>query len=122
MKPDDFLSLGLRITNKVPNERAYSTELDHYKTFFGVSPSNTAIIWAKIRQYDLAPRAKPSHLLWAFMWLFVYAGDKVLAAFLAVDVDTFTMWSYEMTKAIAKLKLHYVRQDLSPCQRTPCSF
>ena len=108
MKSTQFMSLGRRITHRAGPHRCFSTEYRRFRAFFGVSPSSCALVWGKIRTFDLAPRARPVHLLWALLFLNLYDPEEVIAGFLGVDEQTYREWSFEVVKVIAKLKPHYV--------------
>ena len=107
MKPSAFMALHLRITHR-NDARGFTTDLKQFRSFYGCSPSNCAILWAKIRQKKLAPRAEPKHLLWALMFLKLYNTEEAFAGFLGVDKDTFSEWLFHLVKAIAKLRPDYV--------------
>jgi len=108
MKPTEFMSMGRRITHQADG-RCFSTELRRFRAFFGVSPSTCTFLWAKIDTFNLAPRARPVHLLWALLFLTVYDTEAVIAGFLGIDEQTYREWSFELVKVIAKLKPHLVR-------------
>lgn len=107
VKPSQFMRLGARITNRA-GDRSFPTELRRFRAFFGVSPTTCAIIWGRIKTLGWAPRAQPQHLLWGFMFLYLYDSEEVMAGFLGVDEQTYREWSFEMVEVIARLKPYVV--------------
>lgn len=101
IKASAFLSIGKRITHRT-NERCYAKELERYRAFFGISPSNTSLLWAKIREKKLAPRASPVHLLWGLLFLKVYSTESIIAGFLGVDEGTYQEWSCKAKACLCK--------------------
>ena len=109
LKPSYFLRVGLKITyGETAGDRCYASDLKSFRALFYITPSDCALLWAKIRQQDLAPRAKSEHLLWALLWLKLYAAEEVLSKLVGVDEDTYRERVFEMVQTIAKLKPHYV--------------
>ncbi|KAG9399900.1 hypothetical protein AC1031_011321 [Aphanomyces cochlioides] len=79
------------LTRKYPNKAQTGRR---FKSMFGVSPSIASILWK-----DLQPTpsdAKPCHLLWALLFLKVYATEHVHAALCQVDEKTFRKWTWIM--------------------------
>ena len=109
LKPSFWIRVGLEITyGQLAGDRCFTSELKSFRSLFFIAPSNCSLLWAKIKQQNLAPRAKPEHLLWALLWLKLYATDEVLAGILGVDEDTFRERTFEMVRAIQGLKPFYV--------------
>ena len=112
MKPSNFLQLGLRLTSFPVGTRNVWKDTQAFRLHYKIKPSICAVLWGKILQKDLAPRARPIHLLMALYHLKVYPTDKAGAEFFGVHEDTFREWSTFMTKAIAKLKPEYVSMNI----------
>lgn len=112
IKPSRFIELGRAITHRA-DKRCFPTELRRFLAFFGVSPSTCSLVWGKMHSLGLAPRARPVHLLWGFLFLNLYDPEEVIAGFLGVDEQTYREWSWEMVVLIAKLKPYYVS---APCE------
>lgn len=108
MKPDNFMQLGLRYAHHPAGERNFRSELKTFRSYFGINPSNVAILWGKIREKNLAPRATPTHLLMGLYFLTVYSTDEVSANHFKVHEETYREWSWHMIQVIAKLKPDYV--------------
>ena len=109
-KPLAFLRLGLDVGyGKPANERCFSSEVKAFKSLYHPSPSTCSLVWAKLQQKKIVPRAKAYHLLWALAWLKTYATDKALSEMFNVHEDTFREWSFALVEAIAMLKPDYVR-------------
>ena len=57
--------------------------------------------------------AKPSHLLWALMFLKLYAIEHVHASLAGCDDKTFRAWQWLCLRVLATLKL--VREIVNMC-------
>ena len=109
MKPSNFLQLGLRCTNNPAGNRNSRAELAAFRSYYAIKPSHCSILWGMILQKDLAPGARPIHLLMGLHFIKVYATDKAAADHFGVHEDTYRKWSSFMVNAIGKLKPNYVR-------------
>jgi len=58
-----------------------------FRSLFGVSPNLVPLLWAE--REDRPDETVPTHLLWALMFLKVYATESVHAAIAGVDEKTF---------------------------------
>ena len=94
---------------KPVNERCFSSEVKAFKSLYHLSPSNCSLVWAKLQQKKIVPRAKAYHLFWALAWLKTYATDKALSEMFNVHEHTLREWSFALVEAIAMLKPDYVR-------------
>lgn len=84
-------------------------ELESYKAHFGVSPLVTKAIWMLLFQHNILPKGGlPVHLLWSLMFLKIYSSAKVLASIAGCSVKTYSKWTWQFVKSIAKLKGHVV--------------
>ena len=61
-----------------------------------------------MKSLGFVPRAHPIHLLWGLLFLTVYDPEEVIAGFLGVDEQTYRQWSFDMVKAIQRLKPYVV--------------
>ena len=102
------MAMGACITHRA-GDRCFRTELRRFRAFFGVSPSTASLLWGKIKSLDWAPRSQAKHILWALLLMKVYDSEEVMAGFLGVDEETFSIHAFEMVKVIARLKPYYVR-------------
>lgn len=91
-----------------------------FQTLFGCSPDITAEIWHRItslkRGQILEAGAKPYHLLWALLFMKIYANDDVLCSMAGgVDSKTFRLWRRYFINLIAdrvfplEVRIEYTR-------------
>ena len=58
-------------------------------------------------------KARPQHLLWALMFLKMYASTSVNASFARCDEKTFRKWCWKVIEALSSLALDHVSQTAS---------
>mmetsp|Transcript_13127 Transcript_13127/g.24666 ORF Transcript_13127/g.24666 Transcript_13127/m.24666 type:complete len:107 (+) Transcript_13127:291-611(+) len=85
--PKIIFDRGLELAGK-PSRTLNKTNLTHFRSHYGASPGVVAILWTLIQDM-LRRRFSFVHLLWALMFMKVYATESVLAGKLGVDDDTF---------------------------------
>ena len=111
--PDFFLQKGLCIASKI-QIRSKRLQLRTFLDHFGTRPDIVSSIWARIKLKDSMPKnAMPHHLLWALLFLKVYATEQVLCGMVstpAVDECTFRTWAQFFIKEIVKLSKEEVRK------------
>jgi hypothetical protein len=74
-----------------------------FKASFGISPYICAGIWnAFVDTQSLPQGAEPKHMLWALLFLKVYASENVLCTICACDEKTFRKWVWMMLDEMAK--------------------
>lgn len=78
--------------------------LRRYKALFGVSPFLVFKLWLRIKFCPI-PNAKPHHLLWALLFLRVYATEEVNVALAACDKKTYRKWCWIFVDLISKLPM-----------------
>lgn len=106
---DDFVSaqhfvvLGAQLLQRAPSLSAVD---DHrrFRALFGASPRVCFLLWSLLCGL-CPPQGKPVHMLWALMFLKVYATEHVHAALAGVDEKTFRKWQWKFVKLLASLKL-----------------
>lgn len=88
----EYAGLG----NDAPiNERNLST----FKSHFGSTPGVCAYVWRAIAQQSAG--AQFYHLLWALMFIKIYASEAVLKGKAGVkDEKTYTKWTWIVLRAI----------------------
>ena len=75
-----------------------------FRAFFGVSPTVCVEAWLKLNG-SLPEGARPVHLLWACMFLKVYATEEVHSSIAQVDAKTFRKWSWLLIRKLAELQM-----------------
>jgi len=78
-----------------------------FSSAFGVKAYVCPAIWNMLESSDVikVENRHPKHLLWALMFLKVYASEDVLAALAGVHVNTLRKWLWIYVKAVAKLNV-----------------
>jgi hypothetical protein len=74
--------------------------LSKFCSHFGVTPEMCCIIWNKCF-FPLG--VNPEHLLWALLFLKLYATEEVLCNFAGTTRKTFRKWTWIVIKAISQL-------------------
>lgn len=90
-----------------PQARRYSQAMKDKKIrgHFGASIAIITAIWNEIEASVDAPGAMPKHLLWALVFLKIYASEEVHCRLVGwTDSDTFRKWSWYFVEKIADLK------------------
>lgn len=73
-----------------------------FRALFGVSPLVCQKIWELLESSRL-PASNPVHLLWALMFLKVYASEHVHACLAGVDEKTLRKWQWKYVRLISSL-------------------
>lgn len=73
-----------------------------FRALFGVSPEVMAETWSLL-QSSRPPKSKPKHLLWALLFLKVYATENVNSTLTGADEKTFRKWSWTFVHLISNL-------------------
>ena len=106
--PEVFLSLGLKLIGR--NGVVTDSQMIRYRSVFGTNPTVISITWNMIDEDGLDPSAKPVHILWAYMFLKIYASKAVNALLCSganegkpVNKETFRKWSWYFVEKISIL-------------------
>lgn len=81
-----------------------AVENRRFQPLFGVSPALRAVAW-NLMGSSLPRGPSPRHLLWALLFLKVYATEHVSAIISGVDEKTFRKWSWEFAALVSALKV-----------------
>ncbi|KAI2499167.1 hypothetical protein MHU86_15319 [Fragilaria crotonensis] len=81
--PDTFISEARRLLKSNANLGAGVPDRD-FRSHFGVSPTVCFMIWEKCKSSFLVHNVLPRHLLWALMFLKIYATEDVLSTIAAI--------------------------------------
>lgn len=96
-----FLRMGNEIAGQATTKSSYSS-LRRFRSFFGTSPDVCVILWHQL-QTRIPEHGSPEHVLWALLFLKVYATEDVLCSFVRVDRKTFRKWCWIFVDAISHL-------------------
>ena len=99
-------SLLLSQNKKVGGVTNAQKEHRQFRSLFGCSPEIVAEIWFRIAprggEISLKKGAEPRHLLWALLFMKVYANEDVLCSMVGgVDNKTFCFWTRYFIRIIA---------------------
>ena len=84
--------------------RSKETESRRFKAFFGVKAERASEVWSLLIGYKLLPpKSEPEHLLWALLFLKLYATEDVNASLVGHDPDTVRKWTWLMVEALHDL-------------------
>lgn len=96
-----FLANGCLMLRKAPG-LSQVVEERRFRALFGATPEVCENLWSWIGG-DLPKRASPKHLLWALMFLKIYASEHVHRLIAGADEKTFRKWSWDFVHHIANL-------------------
>lgn len=103
---NDFLKLGLFIAGRrVVKSRKVSR--GRFQSSFGTEPVVVADLWQLLmdcRLWTYRDKCKPSHLLWALMFLKTYGKEMDMAARVRCDEKTWRKWVWVVLHGISLLK------------------
>lgn len=112
----DFYFLGDQImcTNKEERCEVPGGKLRHlvkenmsrFVSHFGTTPLICQCLWAFLIQFKVGiPKGgRPYHLLWALLFMKLYASEQVLANMVGTTPKTFRKWIWPFVAAIARLE------------------
>jgi hypothetical protein len=131
---ETFLLEGRRIMRYCNHQISSAVEYRRFRGNFGTTPAICVILWDMITPNEMIPKGvKCCHLLWALMFLKLYASEHVLCNMAECDEKTFRKWAWWFVLALADLEPGYVRTVVA-CERiqnrsgcllnflTPCSY
>ncbi len=115
--PGALFQLGIEMMGREGKSEAKSQE--DFVTQFGTSPQIVAevarLLETNTNHYELYPKTKPKHILWAFVRMKVYEKEATLTNIVATACDdapsgrTYRDWSWPLMSSIAILKNEVVR-------------
>jgi len=79
-------------------------ERRRFRAIFGVSPLVCSIVWNKL-DGSVCRRARPKHLLWALLFLKVYASEHNNRVLVNADEKSFRKWAWRFVKYVANLRI-----------------
>lgn len=90
--------------------RSTQTEDREFRSLFGIGAIATLAAWYLLRNHDLIPlNGSMVHLLWAMMFLKVYATETVMSRMTHVkDPKTFRHWVWPFISALSDLESRVV--------------
>ena len=98
----DFCKLGSTITGA--SNLSYRTQIQQFKTHFGINPSTCHVLWKRINcAYNVI--VSKTYLLWSLYFLCVYPKVKVIRKVFEVDVKTFRKHARKIIFHIKNLKI-----------------
>lgn len=107
-----FLKIGLNYcgqgnlcVNMEDRKPVSKTIKRRFRSHFGTTPALCAYLWDRIDKLSLPAGAKWYHLLWALLFLKLYATEEVLSGMVGgVDEKTYRRWTWEILRALSELK------------------
>ena len=115
VEPTFFAAMGKRMIRcgrkTYQSDETFSTITSrrYFLSYFGTTPWVCSFLWAMLKPFETMPRGvKPCHLLWALMFMKVYATETVHAGIAGCDEKTFRKWSWLFVKGISQLETCFV--------------
>ena len=104
----DFESMGREIMHRKKGGSSLTFD-NRFRTFFGVSPKVVENIWNRLDPFrtiePIHSGVKPMHLLWALLFMKVYAEESIHAGLVGgVDEKTFRKWVWVFVQEISYLE------------------
>lgn len=97
--PAEFWRKGMEYAGFGNNAPFTERNLGTFKSHFGTTPGVCAFVWNAIAQHSAG--AEFYHLLWALMFIKIYASEAVLKGKAGVqDEKTLTKWTWIVLRAI----------------------
>eukprot|EP00733_Pompholyxophrys_punicea_P002305 Pompholyxophrys_punicea_v1_NODE_1692_length_590_cov_1.358879.p1 type:complete len:127 gc:universal NODE_1692_length_590_cov_1.358879:147-527(+) len=90
-----------------------------FMSYFGVSLAMAVVIWKTLDEGGFLQkfrRPQPKHLLWALMFLKVYAKETVHARMADCHENTLRAWVWKFVEAISELDVVSIRENLTSYQ------
>lgn len=78
------------------------TELRRFRALFGVAPHTCSSVWTRL-QGVIPEGGSPVHLLWALLFLKVYATEHVNKGLTGANEKTFRKWSWTFVELMANM-------------------
>jgi hypothetical protein len=99
---DIFWKEGLSYANYNTSKSEY-VGYTKFRSFYGVPPNVCAILWNLIENKPQG--SKPKHLLWCLHFLKCYKSERVNAATMKVDEQTFRNWVWKFVDLLSDLNV-----------------
>ena len=116
--PIECLKLGLEYTKRKISAKCMKdvkeTDKRRFRASYGVSPEVCTQVWHLI-YFSLPVIQKIDHLLWALLFMKVYASETVLAGIVEVDEKTFRRHVWTVISSISDLKGTVVSYKYNHC-------
>ena len=100
--------MGRRISAKCMRD-VKETDKRRFRASYGVSPEVCTQVWQMI-YHSLPMLLTFDHLLWALLFMKIYATESVLAGSVGVDEKTYRLHVWTVIKSISNLKGNVVSQ------------
>jgi hypothetical protein len=127
--PKVFIYYGLRIAGHAGGDSVATSRntrtTKKFVSLFGCSPEMAAEIWHCIKSNEgdnLRSGAQPFHLLWAFLFMKIYANECTLCAMVGgVDEKTFRNWTkyfiYLLSKILFRKEVSFSKKTSKSCMQ-----
>ena len=107
VSPEDFFSEGLKIMKRQKDSKSLNTTWSRrFSSHFGVCPVIVSIIWASLE--SRLPASTFIHLLWALLFLKVYATESVLSGMVGADEKTYRLHVWRVIQGISNMRQEFV--------------
>lgn len=108
LSPREYKEVAI-VLLRTPNQRENWTYTDKsqaktWSSFFGISPEVASEVWNRLVDKDVIPEGgDPKHLLYGYVFLKKYAGDKGNAKIVGCHENTFRPWAWKFLTLIHDL-------------------
>ena len=101
LQPATFLYLSQKMTGRAASVSTLP-EKRRFRSLFGVSPELCSVIWSRLGGKQVKS-GNPMHLLWALLFLKVYANEDVLSVIAGVSRKTYRKWVWVVVTLLSNL-------------------
>jgi hypothetical protein len=103
---DEFCEIGSQIIRMENFDHRSKYHVRIFRSHFGIPPRRCARVWNLMLSKNLLPsKSHPKHLMWTFLFLFIYESENILARMCKCDEKTLRKWIWEFIPSIGCLNL-----------------
>jgi hypothetical protein len=103
---DEFCKIGSQIIRMENFDHRSKYHVRIFRSHFGIPPRRCARVWNLMLSKNLLPsKSHPKHLMWTFLFLFIYESENILARMCKCDEKTLRKWIWEFIPSIGCLNL-----------------
>ena len=111
-----FIEIGGDLMNKSPpsliNQKGIKSFSERWTSYFNAEPEVCMEVWSRLQSTSFDgiddTNERPQHLLWALLFLMVYATESVLSGICECDEDTFRLYAFRFVEKISYLEFDVV--------------
>lgn len=103
LSPEVFYAIGCQILQR-SSQNQNGAQKRRFRAFFGVSPKICPIVWNALVS-KVPPSCQPRFLLWALLFLKIYASEHVHSNIVGSDEEGFRKLAWRLVNILADLPI-----------------